>query len=432
MDLTVLLGAAPLAGVPASATPADTVENTPFAQTLGEAGERLDAVQPAVGTAPAKLLTAIATLANDAPQALPASAELANRGVDVQPLAQPPLTPQPSPSGTPAPRPTVQQPQTPTAALDDEPSVAQLPAADLPALDDQPAAGGDDEDPLKPVRERMHLIDSAGTSTADNTSLQAWLPVVVSPPQASEAPCGLTSSDVDVPRSTKLPAPLTASRATPEPSEEPAPAEPQPLEDGLAGIPQPGTDDDARARQAEAPVPVTAADDAPSDASASVWASAPVAVSRSMVTVETASRTLGAAVGSEQWSNGLNQQVLSLHQRGEKQVELQLNPADLGPLSISLQLDGNTTQAQFSCAHASVRSAVEQAMPQLREALASQGITLGEASVSDQPSQQPQGDQAWRNAQAHTTPARASTEDTAASASLAIPRPLSSRVDVYT
>jgi flagellar hook-length control protein FliK len=42
-----------------------------------------------------------------------------------------------------------------------------------------------------------------------------------------------------------------------------------------------------------------------------------------------------------------------------------------------------------------VRAAVEQALPQLREALASQGITLGQASVGDESSRssgQPQRD----------------------------------------
>lgn len=108
--------------------------------------------------------------------------------------------------------------------------------------------------------------------------------------------------------------------------------------------------------------------------------------------------TLSAAIGSTDWQDGLGQQVIDMIKRGEKQVDLRLHPADLGPLSISLNLNDGNTQAQFQSAHASVRAAVEQALPQLRDALASQGITLGQASVSDESSRQAAGQQARQDA----------------------------------
>ncbi|MFB8828983.1 flagellar hook-length control protein FliK [Azotobacter sp. CWF10] len=61
------------------------------------------------------------------------------------------------------------------------------------------------------------------------------------------------------------------------------------------------------------------------------------------------------------------------------------------PLSISLKLGEAGAQAQFLSAHPQVRAAVEQAIPQLREALAEQGISLGETSVGER-QQQPQGE----------------------------------------
>ncbi|MFJ4144140.1 flagellar hook-length control protein FliK [Pseudomonas sp. NPDC089734] len=108
--------------------------------------------------------------------------------------------------------------------------------------------------------------------------------------------------------------------------------------------------------------------------------------------------TLSAAIGSSDWQSDLGQQVIDMIKRGEKQMDLRLHPADLGPLSISLNLNDGNTQAQFQSAHASVRAAVEQALPQLRDALASQGITLGQASVSDESSRQAAGQQARRDA----------------------------------
>lgn len=97
--------------------------------------------------------------------------------------------------------------------------------------------------------------------------------------------------------------------------------------------------------------------------------------------------TIRAPMGTPAWQDGLNQQVIQLHQRGDKNIELHLNPADLGPLSISLKVSDNTAQVQFLSPHPQVRHAVEQALPQLREALAEQGINLGQTSVGGQQQQ---------------------------------------------
>ncbi|WP_458524992.1 flagellar hook-length control protein FliK [Onishia taeanensis] len=99
---------------------------------------------------------------------------------------------------------------------------------------------------------------------------------------------------------------------------------------------------------------------------------------------------LTAPVASQQWQQQLGQQLLGMTQRGEQQMELKLHPADLGPLSVSLKVAEHGAQAQFLSAHPQVRSALEQAIPQLREALAQQGITLGDTSVGHQASGQSQ------------------------------------------
>nr|WP_299239852.1 flagellar hook-length control protein FliK [uncultured Halomonas sp.] len=102
--------------------------------------------------------------------------------------------------------------------------------------------------------------------------------------------------------------------------------------------------------------------------------------------------TLSAPLASAQWQQGLGQQLVSMHQRGNQRVELYLHPADLGPVSISLKMDDQLAQAQFTSANPHVRAAIEQAIPQLREALAESGIQLGEAMVGQQ-NQQREGDQ---------------------------------------
>jgi len=95
---------------------------------------------------------------------------------------------------------------------------------------------------------------------------------------------------------------------------------------------------------------------------------------------------------SPAWPQQLGQQLVQISQRGgEQHVQMQLNPAELGPLSISLKFGEQGAQAHFLSAHAQVRQVLEQAIPQLREALAEQGISLGETSVGEQRDPNAQG-----------------------------------------
>lgn len=98
----------------------------------------------------------------------------------------------------------------------------------------------------------------------------------------------------------------------------------------------------------------------------------------------TQSAALTAPLNTPNWSAQLSQQMITMGQRGGEQLaELRLNPHDLGPLTVSLKITEHGAQAQFLSANAAVRQAVEQAIPQLRDALAEQGISLGETSVGE-------------------------------------------------
>ncbi|WP_193462114.1 flagellar hook-length control protein FliK [Vreelandella hamiltonii] len=94
---------------------------------------------------------------------------------------------------------------------------------------------------------------------------------------------------------------------------------------------------------------------------------------------------LPALVSSPAWPPQFGQQLLHFITRGgEQHIQMKLNPSDLGPLSVSLKMTEQGTQAQFLSAHAHVRQVLEQAIPQLREMLAEQGITLSDTFVGDQ------------------------------------------------
>ncbi|SES01127.1 flagellar hook-length control protein FliK [Vreelandella subterranea] len=102
--------------------------------------------------------------------------------------------------------------------------------------------------------------------------------------------------------------------------------------------------------------------------------------------------TVNTPVTSPAWPQQLGQQLVQFAQRGGDQlVQMQLHPAELGALSISLKFGEQGAQAHFLSSHAQVRQVIEQAIPQLREALAEQGISLGETSVGEQRESSEQG-----------------------------------------
>ncbi|RTD94456.1 flagellar hook-length control protein FliK [Variovorax atrisoli] len=103
--------------------------------------------------------------------------------------------------------------------------------------------------------------------------------------------------------------------------------------------------------------------------------------------------TIAPEVGSDKWAPALGQQLLRMSASGHHTAELNLNPAGLGPLKVTLSMGDNQAQAMFVSAHESVRKAVEAALPQLRNSLSEQGITLGQASVGAE-ARQPNGNDA--------------------------------------
>ncbi|EUC21087.1 Flagellar hook-length control protein-like protein [Burkholderia sp. BT03] len=88
-------------------------------------------------------------------------------------------------------------------------------------------------------------------------------------------------------------------------------------------------------------------------------------------------------VGAHDWEDAFSQKVVFLTNAHQQTAELTLNPRDLGPLQVVLQVADNHAHALFVSQHQQVREAVEAALPKLREAMEQGGIGLGSASVSD-------------------------------------------------
>lgn len=99
-------------------------------------------------------------------------------------------------------------------------------------------------------------------------------------------------------------------------------------------------------------------------------------------------------LSNPQWPQDFSRQILHLTQNltgSGNTVHMHVNPPELGPIHITLNVGDSIAQASFVSPHASVRQALENALPHLEQQLAQAGLSLGQADVGDQqPGQQAQ------------------------------------------
>ncbi|MDR0529559.1 MAG: flagellar hook-length control protein FliK [Zoogloeaceae bacterium] len=103
----------------------------------------------------------------------------------------------------------------------------------------------------------------------------------------------------------------------------------------------------------------------------------------------TNSAALSAPVASEAWGRQLGEQMLWMVKNDLHTAQIKLNPAHLGPLSITLRLEGDQATARFVAATPEVRQAIEDAMPRLREMMAASGVSLAQTDVGESPRRDP-------------------------------------------
>jgi len=84
------------------------------------------------------------------------------------------------------------------------------------------------------------------------------------------------------------------------------------------------------------------------------------------------------------FSQALGWQLATLARDGVHEAQLQLNPAEMGPVQVQIVLDGTQAQIDFSAAHARTREVLEAGWPALAAAMHSAGFTLGGGGVSEQ------------------------------------------------
>jgi flagellar hook-length control protein FliK len=92
-------------------------------------------------------------------------------------------------------------------------------------------------------------------------------------------------------------------------------------------------------------------------------------------------------VGSPAWDQALGTKVTWMVAGGQQNATLNLNPPDLGPMQVVINVTNAHANASFTAHQPEVRAALENAIPKLREMLGQAGIQLGECSVGGQQAQ---------------------------------------------
>jgi flagellar hook-length control protein FliK len=91
---------------------------------------------------------------------------------------------------------------------------------------------------------------------------------------------------------------------------------------------------------------------------------------------------LTTPIDAPEFAAALGIQVSLLAQDGVQHAELHLNPAETGPVSIHIAVDGTTARVDFGADLAATRHAIEHGLPELASALRDAGLTLTGGGVS--------------------------------------------------
>lgn len=88
------------------------------------------------------------------------------------------------------------------------------------------------------------------------------------------------------------------------------------------------------------------------------------------------------AFGKPVWSQGMAKQILWMINQNVSSAEIRLNPANLGPIEVLIDMNEDEVSVSLTSRHAVVREAMEQALPKLREMFDENGINLTDADIS--------------------------------------------------
>lgn len=113
-----------------------------------------------------------------------------------------------------------------------------------------------------------------------------------------------------------------------------------------------------------------------------------------MVATVAAASEIPTPFGKPEWSQAVNQKVVWMVGAGDQSATLTLNPPDLGPLQVVIQVENDQVDTTFISDNPEVRQALQDGMNMLRDKMQDSGMQLGNAQVSSQAQSQRQFEQA--------------------------------------
>ncbi|MBC3929709.1 flagellar hook-length control protein FliK [Undibacterium sp. CY21W] len=108
-------------------------------------------------------------------------------------------------------------------------------------------------------------------------------------------------------------------------------------------------------------------------------------------------------LNSSTWDKAVGQKVIWMVGASMQSAELTLNPPDLGPLQIVLNVTNDQANATFISAHPDVREALEASLPKLRQMMDDAGVQLSGFSVNAEASNQGQQSREFRQTNPSTS-----------------------------
>ena len=226
--------------------------------------------------------------------------------------------------------------------------------------------------------------DSAAPVAADATRGAAAVPVQIAADLAPgvaqfgspRGPASGPISDAEADPASATPGAATATDPSALPAVARALAPPVKFSTAVAaptdGDPQPRADDTSVSGGEAAPDPsVLGAAANPERMAAEPPAGSPPAVQ--------------TPVGASGWTEEVGTHVIWMAHQGISSASLRLQPEHLGPLEVRISLHDSTASVWFGANEPETRTALQAALPQLKEMFAAQGMTLTDAGVSREP-----------------------------------------------
>jgi flagellar hook-length control protein FliK len=100
-----------------------------------------------------------------------------------------------------------------------------------------------------------------------------------------------------------------------------------------------------------------------------------------------AQHTIMPYPGKEGWNQAIGQRVLWMVGNGQQSATLNLNPPELGPLQIVINVHNDKADTTFLSDRQEVRQALQDGMDNLREMMKEAGISLGQTNINDRSQQ---------------------------------------------